>query len=212
MELEEVYEAYREEPLFEQSGLRKKKAKLVRGRGSATPAVLLVGPVPSAVDYAERRPFAGLPGVVLESLMVLAGLHAHWIGKQTGLKVPPGCAEGIPPNAFITHLVKYRPEGRTPTLPEQLKSVEYLRLEWAALGGPKVIVAVGDVAWQNLCPSAFVGSSIHWHAGSEFPLKGGVNLWPMYHPNYGIKHADMQEKMEGHWERFGAALKEDGVI
>lgn len=212
MDLEDVYEAYRSEPSFKATGLRRKGAKLLRGRGSETPKVLVVGPAPSAVDDAERRVFSGLQGACLESLMLLAGLRAYWSGKQTGVRVPPGCAEGIPPNAFITHLVKYRPDNRPPSLPEQLDSVKYLRMEWAALGGPKVIVAVGDVVWQNLCPSGFVGSSIHWSVGQEFPLKGDVSLWPMYHPNYGIRHEEMQTKMEESWERFGASLREDGVI
>lgn len=212
MDLEEVYEAYRAEPLFKKTGLRMKGAKLLRGRGSHMPAVLLVGPAPSALDAAEGRPFAGLQGACLESLMALAGLTPYWLGKQTGLRMPPGCPEAYPPNSFLTHLVKYRAD-RPPTLAEQLESVKYLRQEWVALGGPKVIIGIGDVVWKNLGPAAIaVSSSIHWSVGQEFLLNRGVGFWPMYHPNYGIKHADMQAKMEEHWERMGKALKEDGVI
>jgi uracil-DNA glycosylase len=210
MDLEDVYEAYRAEELFGRTKLRRKSSVLLRGRGSETPKVLIVGPAPSAVDTVNNRVFDGLPGVVLESLMHLAGLHASWTGKQTGLHVPPGCAEGVPPNARITYLVKYRADNRPPGISEQLKSVEYLRQEWAALGGPRVIVAVGDVVWKCLGPPT--AGSIHWVVGQEWTLKGNVALWPMYHPNYGIKHEEMQEKMEEHWERFGAALREEGIL
>jgi uracil-DNA glycosylase len=192
MDLEDVYEEYREDPTFKTSGLRAKGAKLIRGRGSETPKALVVGPAPSAIDAAERRPFSGLQGACLESLMRLAGLDLS--------------------NSFITHIVKYRPPGRPPSLPEQLRSTDYLRKEWAALGGPKILVAVGDIAWKSLCPSGFVSSSIHWSVGQEFTLRGEVSLWPMYHPNYGIKHEEMQEKMEGHWELLGRTLREDGVL
>lgn len=211
MGIDELYVDYQEDETFRDTGLHKKKSVFVPGRGSRTPKVMLVGPAPSALDTAEKRCFSGLPGVCLESLMALAGLRLGWVGKQTGLRVPPECAEGLPPNAFLTLLVKYRhPKSGRPTLADEITSLDYLRQEWSLLGGPRVIVAIGDTVWKHLGPP--VASSIHWSVGQEYLMKGNVSLWPMYHPNYGIKHAEMQEKMEEHWERFGAALREDGVL
>lgn len=211
MVLEDVYEAYRAEPYFKTSGLRAKRSVLLRGRGSPTPAVLVVGPYPAALDTAEGKVFAGLPGVCLESLMSLAGLRTYWAGKQTGVKVPPGCAEGIPGNAFITHLVKYRADGgRAPTLPELLKSKEYLRKEYQSLGGPRVIVVLGQTVWSVMGPPAT--GQLVWNVGKVNYMPGGVLMYGMYHPNYGIKHAEMQEKMEQHWTELGEALREEGIV
>lgn len=212
MDLVDAYDEYRSDKGLQASGLIKNKSIFIPGRGSETPKVLVVGPAPSATDLAEKRAFSGLVGASLVSLMSLARLSPYWTGKQTGVKVIPGCAEGVPPNSWMTMLVKYRRETG-PTLSDLMRSRDHLRNEWAALGGPKVIVGIGDVVWKWLGPAGIAEkSSIHWSVGQEFDLKGGVRFFPQYHPNYGIKHEDMREKMEEHWALMGKALREGGVL
>lgn len=212
MDLVDVYDAYRSDPEFRASSLIKRGSVFIPGRGSDTPKVLVVGPAPSATDLAEGRCFTGLVGASLVSLMSLARLSPYWTGKQTGVKVIPGCAEGVPPNAWLTHLVKYRRETG-PTIADLMHSREFLRMEWAALGGPKVIIGIGDIVWKWIGPPGIAeSSSIHWSVGQEFELKGGVHFWPQYHPNYGIKHEEMCEKMELSWMAMGQALREDGWL
>jgi uracil-DNA glycosylase family 4 len=212
MDLVDVYDAYQGDQDFLHSKLSHRKAVFIPGRGSETPKVLVVGPAPSAVDLADKRCFSGLVGASLTSLMKLAGLSPYWTGKLTGIKVIAGCGEGVPPNAWLTHLVKYRRETG-PTISDLVHSRDYLRQEWTALGWPKVIIGIGDVVWKWLGPPGICEkSSIHWSVGQEFLLRGGVSFWPQYHPNYGIAHEEMRDKMEESWERMGAALREDGRI
>jgi uracil-DNA glycosylase len=193
--LEDVYEAYRADPRFEH--LRLPSIKLVPGTGSTSASFFVVGEAPGAQENLHGRPFVGPSGRALDQLMGIAGVRTSWTGKQTGLRVPPGCAEGISPNAFITNVVKYRPpNNRTPTAQEVEHSRSYLLAEWNLVGKPDVLVALGAVA-----RTAFRQSSSK--VGEPVSLGGRRWLWPMYHPAFGIHQPRMRPVLVEHWAAFG---------
>lgn len=186
--LADVYEAYRSDRRFDH--LRTEGIVMVPGEGSSRPKVFIVGEAPGAMENTLRRPFVGASGQVLRSLITDA---ARLTAEQY----------------FITNAVKYRPPGnRTPTPEEATASLPYLRREFAALGGPAVIVAVGATAYAMFRPPQVNGGILR-NAGKPLALAGGRALWPMIHPAYGLRNPDARPKMEEHWERFGDWFREE---
>jgi len=206
LSLDDVYESIREDDRWEH--LRQPGIVLVKGRGQRdNPLAMIVGEAPGATENTERRPFCGPSGRVLTGLMNLAGLRAEWRGRLTGALVPPGCDHGLPPNAFITNVVKYRPPGnRTPNIREILFGQESLRQEWMAIGRPRLLVAVGSTARSALVPAEFGRVA----PGNWVPLPDGQTfVWVQYHPAWGLRQGDKgRELMEQHWEEMGAWIRE----
>lgn len=190
MSLADIYEAYRLDPAFDH--LRTEGIVLVPGEGSTRPNVFIVGEAPGAVENTERRPFVGASGQVLRSLITDA-------------------AELESQDYFITNTVKYRPPGnRTPEWQEVDASVPYLRREYAALGAPAVIIAVGGVAFDALWPQGWARlGGILKYAGKMQDLGKGKWLLPMLHPAYGLRNAAVRPTMERHWIDFGLWHREE---
>jgi DNA polymerase len=186
--LADIYDAYRADRRFDH--LRTDGIVLVPGEGSSRPKVLIVGEAPGAMENTHKRPFVGASGLALRSL----------ITEVAGLK---------PVDYFITNVVKYRPPGnRTPEWTEIDASVPYLRQEYAALGSPAAIIAVGGVALMALRPAEETRGILAC-AGQAIPLRGGKALWPMIHPAYGLRNAKVRPQMEEHWEQFGIWFREE---
>ncbi len=188
MLLPDIYDAYRADHRFDH--LRSTGIVLVPGEGSSRPNVFIVGEAPGAMENTHKRPFVGASGAVLRSLIRdAAGLEERdW---------------------FITNVVKYRPPGnRTPEPQEIDASVPYLRREYASLGSPAVIVAVGGVAFSVFRPEGERGGILS-RSGEPITLKGGKALWPMIHPAYGLRNSQARPAMEKHWEQFGIWYREE---
>jgi uracil-DNA glycosylase len=188
--LADVYDAYRGNKAFDH--LRTTGVVLVPGEGSSRPNVFIVGEAPGAMENVHKRPFVGASGRVLRSLITdVAGLDSTAY--------------------FITNVVKYRPpNNRTPEWQEVDASLPYLRQEYAALGSPAVLVAVGGVAFDALWPThwARLGGILKM-AGKPQQLPHGKALWPMIHPAYGLRNPQVRPTMEKHWEQFGDWYREE---
>lgn len=206
----DLWEEIEEDPAF--AHLRTPGIVLVPGYGASRPLAMVVGEAPGATENSRKEPFCGASGQVLHQLMALAGLRAYWTGKQTGVRVPPGCAEGVPPNIWLTNSIKYRPMGnRTPNIREQWDARPYLLKEWRLIGRPRLIVAVGNVA-----AGAINAHPIKMQKGVLFPMRDGKTyICYQYHPAFGLYGSeDMQEQrrnmMERQWEQLGEEIKEMG--
>lgn len=187
MKLADVYEGYRGDRAFDH--MRTEGTVLVPGEGASQPRILIVGEAPGATENTARRPFVGASGRVLRSLIT-------------------DCAGLSPEDYFITNSVKYRPTGnRTPEEFEVDASRPYLRQEWHALGRPRVMVAVGGTALSALAPGLSGGVGVN--AGHPVERRGGVALWVMYHPAYGLRNPAIRPKMEEHWTRLGSWFREE---
>lgn len=187
--LADVYDAYRADKRFDK--LRAPAGiVLVPGEGSSRPKVFIVGEAPGATENTAKRPFVGASGRVLRSLIAdVAGLE--------------------PEDYFITNTVKYRPPGNRTPDPEEIEaSVPHLRREYAALGSPPVIVAVGGTAWVALRPAG-VRAGILGVAGTPHTLPGGKALWPMAHPAYALRNKPYQPTLEQHWEELGKWFRQE---
>jgi DNA polymerase len=187
--LAEIYDDYRADPAFDH--LRTEGIVLVPGEGSSRPKLFIVGEAPGATENTTKRPFQGASGKVLRSLIT-------------------DVAQLQPEDYFITNVVKYRPAGnRTPVPYEISRSTPYLRREWASLGRPSVIVAVGGTAKNAFAPQL---PSVTASAGQPWPLRRTATLWPMLHPAYGLRNPTIRPQMEQHWEYLGEWLRKEGKL
>jgi uracil-DNA glycosylase len=184
--LAEVYDEYRLDPRFDH--LRTDGIVLVPGEGSPVPKIFIVGEAPGATENLQRRPFVGASGRALRSL----------IGDSAGLD---------PTDWFLTNTVKYRPPGnRTPTRDEIAASVSYLRAEYAAVGSPPVLVAVGNPARIALAPDLIGGTT--GLAGRPYSVHGKW-IWVMVHPRYALTNRKYRPTMESHWETLGEWFRKE---
>lgn len=168
----------------------------VAGEGAYnSPEVMIIGEAPGAEEALRGRPFVGPSGMVLRRLMAHAGLQASNRGN-------------VPSNCWLTNVIKFRPpRNRTPILREVMAVRHLLRLEWQAIGRPRIIIPVGGVAlfavlgerWSVL-KTAGTPHYVHSERSNM-----DLVLWPMIHPSYVLrqKSEELQSLVERDWKRLG---------
>src|SRR3989442_6165752 len=140
----------------EKCDLCKSRKKAVRGDGSGSSGVMLVGEAPGGEEDQSGRAFVGTAGKRLEGLLRLAGLSRD--------------------DVFITNIVKCRPPGnRRPGRDEAESCHEYLRREIEALD-PSLVVLLGVTALKQFFPSSEI-STAH-----GIVVESGGRNYPPTHP------------------------------
>jgi DNA polymerase len=208
--LDVVYENIQRHKAFRH--LREDGNRFVPGEGD-TPKVFILGEAPGAREAEQLRPFVGPSGKLLRLLMHKAGLYTYWHGKLTGAQVIPNCREGLPPNVWLTNVLKYRPAGnRTPDALEIRLSRPFVRAEYYAVGAPRVIVPVGAPAMRTVM--ADLKQPITMCAGSRFysRVRGtdhNVMVVPMLHPSFLLRAGDSAiERAIVEWSQLGSWVEE----
>ncbi len=141
--------------------LRKTCTQTVFGVGDKNADWLYIGEGPGAREDERGEPFVGQAGKLLDNM--LAALHL----KRGD-------------NVYITNIVKCRPpNNRNPSDSEARQCEPYLARQ-IALIQPKLIIALGKVAAQNLLNS---GDSIASLRG-KIHQYSGIPLIVTYHPAY----------------------------
>ncbi|MDD3652449.1 uracil-DNA glycosylase [Immundisolibacter sp.] len=144
-------------------GLSRTRTHTVPGVGDRNADWLIVGEAPGAEEDARGEPFVGRAGKLLDAMLRAIGLD-----RQKGV--------------YITNIVKCRPPNNRDPAPDEVAACAGFLERQIALIQPKLILAVGKVAAQNLL-------------GSEEPigrLRGRVWRWrgtdlpivATYHPAY----------------------------
>lgn len=188
--------------------LRLPGIRLVPGVGSYRPVVMIVGDAPGATENTHGRPFCGAAGVALHSLMEGIGLFARDQATGGSEKFPE-TAGTVEANTFLTNVLKYRtPNNRKATGEETMLGRGVLRQEWAAVGSPRVVVALGPVAI----------AALYTDAGYPPPAPGQpipgdrITLWPMIHPSQPLRQPEYREIVEEQWEVFGKWLRSADLL
>lgn len=165
----------------------------VPGEGD-NPIAVIIGEAPGAQEETKRRPFVGTSGAVLRQLMDTAGLWATDLPDSA-------CPDA---NCWLTNVVKFRPpKNRKPT-PLEIKAARpWLRMEWEAIGKPRLIIPIGSTALE-----AVFGRWVPLHKVSGRVImctsREGLELavWPMLHPSFGLRNPVMQPLLEQDWSRL----------
>lgn len=138
------------------------RTQTVFGVGNPQAEWLIVGEAPGAEEDRQGEPFVGRAGQLLNSMLRAIGLARAQV--------------------FIANVLKCRPPGnRDPSAGEAAECLPYLERQIALLK-PKIMLAVGRIAAQNLlrtdAPLARLRRQVHTFGLSRVPLI------VTYHPAY----------------------------
>jgi uracil-DNA glycosylase family 4 len=138
------------------------RTQTVFGVGSRQAQWLIVGEAPGAEEDARGEPFVGRAGQLLNSMLRAVGLAREQV--------------------YIANVLKCRPPGnRDPAASEAAECLPYLEQQIALLR-PKILLAVGRIAAQNLLrtdsPLGRLRLKAHRFGHSQVPLIA------TYHPAY----------------------------
>ena len=138
------------------------RTQTVFGVGNQQAEWLIVGEAPGADEDRQGEPFVGRAGQLLNSM-----LHAIGLARE---------------QVYIANVLKCRPPGnRDPTPSEAAECLPYLEQQIALLK-PKLMLAVGRIAAQNLLRTSVtlgrLRQQVHRFGRSQVPLV------VTYHPGY----------------------------
>ncbi len=143
-------------------GLSATRTQTVFGVGNLHADWLIVGEAPGADEDRKGEPFVGRAGQLLNSM-----LHAVGLARE---------------QVYIANVLKCRPPGnRDPNPIEAAECLPYLERQIALLK-PKIMLAVGRIAAQNLLHTDKTLGSLRQQVHRFGAL--GVPLIVTYHPAY----------------------------
>ena len=155
--------------------LCKTRTQTVFGVGATRAEWLVIGEAPGAEEDRQGEPFVGRAGRLLNAMLLAIGLPRETV--------------------FIANILKCRPPGnRDPKLEEVGRCLPYLSNQIALLK-PKIMLAVGRIAAQNLlatdAPLARLRGRLHTFGEANTPLV------VTYHPAYLLRTPSDKRKA---WE------------
>jgi len=145
----------------EQCRLCEKRTRTVFGVGDREADWMLIGEAPGENEDKQGEPFVGQAGKLLDSM-----LHALTLARGE--------------NVYIANVVKCRPPGNRNPEPDEVARCEPYLQRQVALVKPKLIVALGRVAAQNLLKTDASISSLR----GRVHRYEGVPVIVTYHPAY----------------------------
>jgi DNA polymerase len=141
--------------------LHQNRNKTVFGVGDENADWLFVGEGPGADEDAQGEPFVGQAGRLLDNMLVAINLSRR-------------------ANVYIANVVKCRPPSNRNPAPEEALACEPYLQRQIELIQPKLIVALGRVAVQNLLATDASISSLR----GRIHQYRGIALIVTYHPAY----------------------------
>lgn len=166
---EELQKLSKEIASCKQCPLWKTRNNTVPGEGNPDADIVFVGEGPGATEDETGRPFVGRAGKLLDNMIKSMDLDRN--------------------DVFILNIVKCRPPGnRKPYDEESEKCKPYLKRQLQILQ-PKVIVALGGTAVENLCGKGLGITKRH----GNWEEYEGVEVMPTFHPSYLLRSPKMKD-------------------
>jgi DNA polymerase len=152
--------------------LHEGRTQTVFGVGNPEARLMIIGEAPGAEEDRRGEPFVGRAGKLLDEMLRSLGL-----GRE---------------DVFIANILKCRPPGnRDPRPEESAECRPYLRRQ-IALVAPRVILAVGRVAAQDLLesdePIGRLRTRVHRYPEADIPVVVS------YHPAYLLRSPGQKRK------------------
>lgn len=163
-------------------GLHCSRTQAVFGAGNQEADWLIIGEAPGAEEDRQGKPFVGRAGQLLDAMLEAVDRRREQV--------------------YITNILKCRPPNNRDPLPEEAAACEPYLQRQIALLQPRVILAVGRVAAQNLlktsAPLGRLRGSVHQYPGTRIPLV------VTYHPAFLLRSP--REKRRA-WQDLRLALR-----
>ena len=160
--------------------LHRSRTQTVFGTGNHSAEWMVIGEAPGAQEDRQGEPFVGPAGLLLNGMLRAVGLRRE--------------------DVFIANILKCRPPQNRDPLPTEVEACSGFLQQQVALVKPKIILAVGRVAAQNLLkvdePLGRLRGKVHHYAG--------IPVVVMYHPAYLLRQ--LREKAKA-WQDLQFALK-----
>ncbi len=151
--------------------LHASRTQTVFGVGSPSADWMLIGEAPGAEEDRRGEPFVGRAGKLLDEML-------RAIGQRRD-------------DVFIANILKCRPPGNRDPKPAEARSCRAYLERQVALVEPRIVLALGRIAAQNLLGSdAPVGRL----RGRQHAL-GDVPLVVTYHPAYLLRSPSQKRKV-----------------
>jgi uracil-DNA glycosylase family 4 len=148
------------------------RTQTVFGVGNREAELMVIGEAPGADEDRQGEPFVGRAGLLLNAMLQAIGLQREAV--------------------YIANILKCRPPGNRDPLPEEVAHCEPFLLRQIELVRPRVILAVGRVAAQNLLHSAETVGKLR---GRTHRLgEAGIPVVVTYHPAYLLRSPDQKGK------------------
>jgi uracil-DNA glycosylase family 4 len=161
--------------------LHRTRTKTVFGIGAESADWMIIGEAPGAEEDRRGEPFVGKAGKLLDEMLLAVGLS-----RQT---------------VFIANILKCRPpQNRDPSVEEATQCRAYLNRQIELLK-PKLILAVGRIAAQNLLGIDAPLGSMRGELYNVGPAK--VPTVVTYHPAYLLRSPSAKRKV---WQDLCMAL------
>jgi uracil-DNA glycosylase len=158
----------------------------VFGVGNRHAEWLVIGEAPGKDEDLQGEPFVGRAGQLLNAMLLAVGLQR----KQV----------------YIANILKCRPPNNRDPRPEEVVCCEAYLARQIALIQPKVILAVGRIAAQNLLktdtPIGKLRGTVHRYAAT------GIPVIATYHPAYLLRSPLDKRKA---WKDLQLAMATVGV-
>ena len=139
----------------------KQATQIVRGSGSLTPQLFIIGEAPGKKEDETGKPFVGASGKMLDQLLLSIDI--------------------LRKDVYITNIVKFRPkDNRDPSSKEKQLFLPYL-LEEINIINPPLIVTLGRHSMEQFLPSIKI-SDVHGQTHTVQIGSATRTLIPLYHP------------------------------
>lgn len=162
--------------------LHKGRTQTVFGVGNVNADWMIIGEAPGRDEDLQGEPFVGRAGKLLNAMLQAIGLQREQV--------------------FIANILKCRPPNNRDPGPEEVVCCEGYLKQQIAMIKPKIILAVGRIAAQNLLK---VDTPISQMRGNryEYP-EGNIPVVATYHPAYLLRSPREKRKS---WQDLQMAMK-----
>ena len=161
-------------------GLHQGRTQTVFGVGNRKADWLIIGEAPGAEEDRQGEPFVGRAGKLLNAMLRAIGLQRDQV--------------------YIANILKCRPPNNRDPKPEEVSCCEGYLQRQIALIEPKIILAVGRIAAQNLLK---VDTPIGKMRGNRYEY-GDIPVVVTYHPAYLLRSPGQKRKS---WQDLQLAMK-----
>lgn len=152
--------------------LHERRTQAVFGVGNRQAQWMVIGEAPGADEDRQGEPFVGRAGKLLNNMLLAVGLKREEV--------------------YIANIVKCRPPNNRDPQPEEARSCEAYLQRQIALIRPKIILAVGRIAAQNLLKTERTVGALRGKKHSY--EETGIPVVVTYHPAYLLRSPQEKRK------------------
>lgn len=150
--------------------LHKTRTQTVFGTGNRDADLMVIGEAPGAEEDRKGEPFVGRAGQLLNAMLAAIGFQREQV--------------------YIANILKCRPPDNRDPREEEARCCEPFLQRQVALVRPRVILAAGRVAAQNLLKSSDAVGKLR---GRKFDYQG-IPLVVTYHPAYLLRSPEQKAR------------------